>query len=406
MTTEDQVTIDVVNQALEEFAQQCPQEIEWEAHPIIAPANPGENSPEIDGISIVVYAEKLRQFDPLDGTWSPLDAKLLVFTIREANLLNVVLPGAEPESMVEKPLLRFENISEVPGCVALHVSDVFERARDFEDCDPIDEILLPLPQFPDDESDCLHNYPYVAVKHLTGLLEEHCQKRCPWLVAIDWEECEKAEALAKENSWNPSASEECRRSAEDALYYLKKIKDLRVTVRDAAKETASRLKDPDFDRALDPTRCLEMKIPLFAVGEDEAEIYYPFLVRFNRPVFLPFCSQEVSPNLSLYLFNRVLLETDLSRDLWPLEESKSETHANLPRTVPFPCFADQVQWFFEVRSLQLHLQTTVSEILSGEVVEPLRPARARIASLRKTARHLQEMVDAGFKYECEWKGKS
>ncbi|MGE9290935.1 MAG: hypothetical protein ACQKBT_08095 [Puniceicoccales bacterium] len=348
----------------------------WKVYPVVNASSSSGEKPEVLGAGISVEGEKLRVFDTGEGRWRPFEGRQLIFTIDEENELCRCM-GGNAEDGGEVPLFRVNDLSEIPAYVALHVEGVLDDAAEINWGDPVGDVLLPFAQYPDDECEYFDDYPHVSTVHLFDVIAEHCTARVPWLFSFPDRICEIVKTTIQET--DPEGEIESR--AEDGGR-LRSLEHISEFLNRSAREHSWELPEIVFERDLDPSHCLRLHVSPFAPGEREFEIEYPFLVKFFQPVFPAFCSPEISPRFTEYLFHRILLATNLPADLWPLSVSKEDLRESLPTKVFNLPYGEQVNRTFQILALRRSLEEEFQKILDGAVGPCGRSSGERIELLQ------------------------
>ena len=378
---------ELMQQVLTKFQSRCPVAFEWAAYSLQDPENPQPDDPALDGVRIFVRGGSLRLFDPLTGRWTPYEGSSLVFTVCGADcLLSVLLPDSEET----RPLAPLRCRAEIATFVALHVEGALEIDGPPVLLDPIEEIMLPLPQFPDDEAPGLEGNSVVSVRHLSSLLAEHCRAGCPWLMKIDPEMKAWASDLFSQSLFAPDSinaiQELCEKIPTDARGLLQ----IRESIRSSARKLIDALPNDAFVRDYDLDQCVCRDLALF---KSDDEITFPFIIRFNPEVFMPFAAGALSPSLASYVSQRVMLGVNLPDEAWDFVDSQEAVRRRTPDQVELPSFGDQVSRTFELRTLQFQMENDLARLYQGEVPAAYQEAEPRIAAMREIAMRLSGILE-------------
>lgn len=397
----DPLDIESIRRALAALRPRCRGSFEWEVYPLVDSAIPQVEEPLGEGIGIVVRGGRFRLFDPLSGGWTQCGGSSLFFTIRGGNLLSVVPP--EGDSGKERPLLTLQSRSEIPGFVALHVVGALETGGPSSAFDPIDGIFLPLPQFPDDEALSFEGYPQVSIQHLTGLLVEHFEAGCPWLMEIDPVAHGVAGSFMRAWFDGPVFDDLTLNPDDEVGGSLQGLIQMRDSIRQSMRELAVSLPEDAFVRDFDPDHSFRRGVPLFL---SEYETLFPFTVRFHPEIFLPFVEQNLSPTLSEYIWKRILLGSITRDEDWPFAEPRAGLETATPSTVSLPSFEDQVGHAFAGRTLQFQLESDLGKVCDGGIHGSFREADDRIRAMRDLAIRMRGIIGDDEGGDCGSPGMS
>tara|TARA_R100000027_G_scaffold1740_5_gene1944 strand:- start:8842 stop:10047 length:1206 start_codon:yes stop_codon:yes gene_type:complete len=355
--------IGCLDELLSDFGKTCPVDLNWKVYPHV---DSDLGTEKILGFYVSLEGENLRVFDPVKGRWERFSGKEIHFTISEENLLGRLVFD-EKKFWNHLPILRFGDFSEIPAYIALHVEGALVSGEESVWADPIEDVYLPFAQYPDDETESIDDYPHVPTSHLMDVLSEHCTAALPWLYAFSKEiDNGNTSAAMRESTPGGRIDDSERENREEGVGRSRSNEHLYEFFRRSVREHARSLPDEVFARDLNSSECLRLNVCPMATPEGEAEVFFPFLIRFARPVFFPFCSVEISPAFAEYLYHRVLLAADLPADLWPLSISKEELRANVSSKVWCFSFAKQVARTFRIRALQMSVEGEFQRFIHGE----------------------------------------
>jgi len=393
MTKQLSKLIEELSGALELFEPNCPGSFECEIYQVIDSEDTSGEEPVTNDLSILVKADQFQAYDPIGDKWKELPGDQLVFVLRhDESMLTRLKTKPDNSEFSEVPILRFDSLCEIPGHIAMHVAGAIQPNGESKSVDPIADILLPFPQYPDDVSESYDGYSYTSVSHLPKLIEEHCLSQSPWLLNMPTKVVEDYESSYRSTAWNPESNEEDRMEAEEELSRFQVLMGAQVEIHHISDEIVSKLADEDFERDMDPSQHFQIELPLYNWTGNEPAYNYPFLLRFSGPVFLPWCMKDITPKNTEYFVQRILLATQLPENLWPHEMDRAQMEIKTPNKILWPSFDDQVAETFYLRVNHLALEVRLNQIRRGIVAPELMAPQARIRAMQEQIKNLSKVT--------------